>query len=229
MKEILIVPDVHGRTFWEPALDFEGEVIFLGDYTDPYPKENISMADACNEMLRIVDFKRRNPERVTLLIGNHELHYYDMDYRCSRFSFKYYDKIHELLTGEETAGMFQISRLVGQYLFVHAGVLNGWYEAHREELNAHPGKIDEQLNALFNSNQESYFEISLFRGGFHSYGSPIWADKYEFLNERTVFNEELIQIVGHSQLQSEEPLKHRQIWITDNRRLYRLSELESWN
>ena len=36
-KKILIIPDVHGRTFWESALksgDYE-KIVFLGDYTDP--------------------------------------------------------------------------------------------------------------------------------------------------------------------------------------------------
>ncbi len=46
MKNILVVPDVHGRKFWETALDYPGEIIFLGDYTDPYPREGITMADA---------------------------------------------------------------------------------------------------------------------------------------------------------------------------------------
>ena len=36
-KKILIIPDVHGRTFGESALksgDYE-KIVFLGDYTDP--------------------------------------------------------------------------------------------------------------------------------------------------------------------------------------------------
>ena len=40
---LLIVPDVHGRTFWEGPVDRfmhqVDKIIFLGDYLDPYPKE----------------------------------------------------------------------------------------------------------------------------------------------------------------------------------------------
>ena len=35
-KSILIIPDIHGRTFWKVAIDSGeyGKVIFLGDYVD---------------------------------------------------------------------------------------------------------------------------------------------------------------------------------------------------
>lgn len=35
-NNILIIPDVHGRTFWKYAIDKYDKVIFLGDYLDPY-------------------------------------------------------------------------------------------------------------------------------------------------------------------------------------------------
>lgn len=44
-NKILIIPDVHGRTFWKYAIDNidkYDKVIFLGDYLDPYFWEVIS-------------------------------------------------------------------------------------------------------------------------------------------------------------------------------------------
>lgn len=42
-KQIIVVPDVHGRVFWkEPVreyLDVVDRIIFLGDYLDPYENE----------------------------------------------------------------------------------------------------------------------------------------------------------------------------------------------
>ena len=42
-KKILVVPDIHGESFWkEPILKYIEQVdriIFLGDYLDPYPEE----------------------------------------------------------------------------------------------------------------------------------------------------------------------------------------------
>ena len=37
MTKILVIPDVHGRTFWkESCNNWEGKIIFLRDYQDPY-------------------------------------------------------------------------------------------------------------------------------------------------------------------------------------------------
>ena len=37
MTKILVIPDLHGRSFWkEPCDNWEGRIIFLGDYHDPY-------------------------------------------------------------------------------------------------------------------------------------------------------------------------------------------------
>ena len=42
-KKLLVIPDVHGRTFWKTPvrkyLDHVDRVIFLGDYLDPYKDE----------------------------------------------------------------------------------------------------------------------------------------------------------------------------------------------
>ena len=50
MKEkILIIPDVHGRSFWKKAVetgDYE-KVVFLGDYADPYEWVTIPLAAWC--------------------------------------------------------------------------------------------------------------------------------------------------------------------------------------
>ena len=79
MEYTLIIPDVHGRRFWRTAVDRcpNSEVIFLGDYLDPYSWEGISHDEAFREMMDIIDFKKANRERVTLLLGNHDLGYLD--------------------------------------------------------------------------------------------------------------------------------------------------------
>ena len=41
---MIIIPDVHGRVFWKEIVkNSEDKIIFLGDYVDPYPGENISL------------------------------------------------------------------------------------------------------------------------------------------------------------------------------------------
>jgi hypothetical protein len=222
MREVLIVPDVHGRTFWEPALDYKGEIIFLGDYVDPYPSEGFTQADACCALSKIVKFKQQNPDRVTLLLGNHELHYYNRDFEASRFSEEYYEEYHAILTGKTTAGLFQVCRQIDNYLFIHAGVTKGWYDWHDEELQALGDNLETQLNRLFLQNQGAFFEVSGERGGWDRYGSPLWADATEYVYEREPFDKNMIQIIGHTQIYPKEILAWKNIRLIDNRNLHLL-------
>lgn len=96
-EEIIVIPDVHGRGFWKEAVAKypNADTIFLGDYLDPYPNEDIDDEDAFNNFLEIVEYAR-NHSNVTLLFGNHDLQYwfpYDWGHRMkdciirkSRFS-----------------------------------------------------------------------------------------------------------------------------------------------
>ena len=81
---ILIIPDIHGRSFWEEAIndvtehrrEFD-EVVFLGDYFDPYPTEDISECQAIINWERLYDifFSSYLTCEPVFLIGNHDAHY----------------------------------------------------------------------------------------------------------------------------------------------------------
>jgi hypothetical protein len=226
MDEILIVPDIHGRNFWEPALGYKGQVIFLGDYTDPYPQEGFTQKNAYQGLLKIVEFKKQNPDRVTLLVGNHEMHYYNRSYACGRFDYDYFERYNAILAGKETAGFFRLCRQVERYLFIHAGITKGWYDAHLDELSKLGSTLEEQVNNLFVNNIEAFYEASEYRGGYHKAGSPLWADVSEFSEEDKPFDDNIIQIIGHTQLKGDEPLVRGNTRLLDNRQLYLLKNNE---
>ncbi len=76
MKNWIIIPDVHGRRFWRKAVEGldtpgheEDRVVFLGDYVDPYPWEGILPGEAVKELEDIIALKKRNPDRVVLLLS----------------------------------------------------------------------------------------------------------------------------------------------------------------
>ncbi|MDR1683476.1 MAG: metallophosphoesterase [Candidatus Symbiothrix sp.] len=221
-NDILIVPDIHGRKFWEAALEYPGEVIFLGDYTDPYPQEGFSQEDAYKGLLKIIDFKQQNLDRVTLLIGNHELHYFDKHFRASRFSSQYYEKYHSILTEELTKGLFQVCKQVDNYLFIHAGITKGWYDQYQSILQSLGNDLETRLNRLFIENKEAFFEVSHYRGGFHPYGSPLWTDINELYYEKEPFDREIIQIIGHTHIIDDNPLIEKNFVLVDNIQLYLL-------
>lgn len=84
-EDCLIIPDVHGRDFWKDAANrFPGNIVFLGDYLDPYPLEGISPDEAFTNFQEILSFKKANPDRVTLLLGNHDLQYFSKAYSLYR-------------------------------------------------------------------------------------------------------------------------------------------------
>lgn len=86
---IIIIPDVHGRDFWRLTVaqcEEEDTLIFLDDYLDPYENEWIYCSDAFKGLLDIIELKRTNPEKVVLLLGNHDLHYLFSNLLGSRYN-----------------------------------------------------------------------------------------------------------------------------------------------
>ena len=48
MSKLIIIPDVHGRSFWRKAVEENPgeEFIFLGDYLDPYKQDGVTVDEA---------------------------------------------------------------------------------------------------------------------------------------------------------------------------------------
>jgi hypothetical protein len=224
MEEILIVPDIHGRDFWKPALDYKGMVIFLGDYTDPYPQEGFTQDHAYKGLLQIVEFKKQNPDRVILLVGNHELHYYSRRYAAGRFDPEYFERYNQILTGKDTANLFQLCKQIDNILFIHAGLTKAWYDAHYSEFSKLGNTLEERLNNLFRTNLTAFDEASYYRYGFHPSGSPLWADVSEFLDETEHFDNSIKQIIGHTQLRGDDPYVKANFCALDNRQLFLLKK-----
>lgn len=61
-KEIIIIPDIHGRDFWKEAVEKypDADTIFLGDYLDPYGYERISFRKAMENFREIIKQDRKS-------------------------------------------------------------------------------------------------------------------------------------------------------------------------
>lgn len=77
MNRYLIIGDLHCRTIWKDIVDKEGDscdkIIFLGDYTCPREVKLDDPTDACGFLYEVLDYKDKNPDKVILLRGNHDL------------------------------------------------------------------------------------------------------------------------------------------------------------
>ena len=78
MTKILVIPDVHGRTFWkEPCNNWKDRIVFLGDYHDPYGEyvdEEPNKAESLTNLRELAAFveNRRKISNVICLLGNHK-------------------------------------------------------------------------------------------------------------------------------------------------------------
>lgn len=208
----LIIPDLHLRGFWKEAVKkWNDPIIFLGDYVDSYSYEwdkDEQMPNPVDYLLEVINFKDCNPDRVTLLIGNHDESYIHEGLDASRHNYSLHDKLHQVF--EEDIDYFQIAQQIDDTLFTHAGVSKDWLKRH--DLKLPETDADIYLNEIYKVSPEIFWEMSWERGGWSQTGSPIWHDVREFDVE-----EEHTNIFGHTQLK-DNPLKLQNWACLDCRR-----------
>lgn len=173
MSKVIILPDIHGRTFWKYALEHIDEfdkVIFLGDYLDPYPHEGITFDESVENFKEILEFKKNNIDKVELLIGNHDCHYIWLDFmNCSRLNRSRRKEMNKLYN--DNYELFRIAYLLNdKYLFSHAGVYKEWLAANSIELNDFLDKPISFWNGTYNTFLE---DLSYYRGGNNLAGSIV--------------------------------------------------------
>ena len=228
-KRVLIVPDVHGRTFWkEPVnkyIEQVDRIIFLGDYLDPYRDEGFEYTpeSVYDNLMEIIRLKLDNQEKVVLLKGNHDQHYssrlfYDLarGTRCDKLNWERY---HEVFTTHKD--LFQLACMVSvngnPYVFTHAGLTIYWlnkvnskvWKMSDNMVSVADQDIIDRINLLDDDGvgQRMLSVIgksrSLFRG--EKAGSVLWADIEEhpiqFVPKAYGLNK-VFQVFGHTRLDS---------------------------
>ena len=201
---IIIIPDVHGRDFWRWAVaqrKEENTIVFLGDYLDPYEDEWIYWSDAYKGLLDIIALKQENPEKVMLLLGNHDLHYIFPSLRGSRYNEYQAEKIRK--TFLDNLDYFQMAaecEIDGQrFLFTHAGVNKAWVEKYADLFGSVDTVTAETFNQLMFKETfvEALGDISSLRWGSDRAGSMVWADVEEFEWSEARLPD-VIQVFGHT-------------------------------
>ncbi len=187
MSKILIVPDVHGRDFWiEPCNKWDGKIIFLGDYHDPYSFQ-VSKDKSLQNLKLLEDFYDSREDKPIMLFGNHDCSYMGGEVACR------FDEYHS----QKVAKVFRkfnlkLIHIEGKYIFTHSGVLKGWLDKYKYTLDD-LSRLTPIVRCLY--------DVSPCRGGYDKCGSPIWGDVREFMDGEDDKLEGYYQIFGHTQLE----------------------------
>lgn len=219
--KLIILPDLHGREFWRGAvkgMDGNTHVVFLGDYLDPYEDDWIYWSDAFQGFKDVIAFKEAHPERVTLLLGNHDLHYLFPSLRGSRYNVYQAGKIRRTLEAHQDCFQMAVEFCIGgkRYLFSHAGVHPDWARRYSALFGPLEKVSADTFNGLMFTPEfvDALSDVSWRRGGSDPTGSMIWADIYEF-GLSVPLAPDLVQICGHTRLPGGKPKELNQVWCLD--------------
>lgn len=201
--KIIAIGDTHGRSFWKLIKEKEewDKFIFIGDYFDSFdikPEEQIA------NFREIAKFKEDNPEKVVLLIGNHDEHYFPFmgNSGTSGYNAGAAPNYGHLLSTYKD--LLQMAHSEGDVLFTHAGVGETWLKENHlggEEKWEVPNNATEV--AEFVNDVWKYKPLSFKFNGWDPTGNdmcqtPIWIRPLSLTKDSRKLRESVIQVVGHT-------------------------------
>lgn len=196
--KVIAIGDIHGRPMWEDIvnkhIDEVDKVIFVGDYFDS--RDNYSASEQIDNFNKILEVKKQHPDKVILLIGNHDFHYlraagYD---QYSGFQRMHAVDIREVLETAVKADLMQMAYQHNNYIFVHAGITKTWCQNNEIDMN---NPVD-SINELFRVSPESF---RFTTGEWMSpYGdeicqTPIWVRPRSLSRDGI---DDYVQVIGHT-------------------------------
>lgn len=229
---MIIIPDIHGHSFWKDAVTkrVEGElVIFLGDYLDPHDsnKTKITYDTAFENFLDIVKYKRTHNTTCVLLLGNHELSYLFLQIPASPHDFKHHFRNRRFI--KDNISLFQLAYYTkltdNEYLFTHAGVHPKWIKQNFKNVKTPFEFYSHILQTPLNKLKRKLNKITTERRLFRKWRSCIWLYLDDWITEQPKLTfGNCFQIFGHTCLKEAKPIITKYFAALDTRRAYRLNE-----
>ncbi len=205
---MLVIGDVHGSKFWKNIVNQhldEDYIVFVGDYVDSH--NAMSNSKMLKNLLDIIKFKEKYPDKVKLLLGNHDIHYYFINntYRGSGFNFDMMFEFNTIFKNKKH--LFQVAFMYENTIVSHAGITNRLYQSvesdYKDALDLGWGDgnehntIADKFNFLFNISSKYLFYIGDERGGLDPFSGIFWAGMKELCEDYLVgYN----QVIGHTHL-----------------------------
>jgi hypothetical protein len=199
--KLIAVGDIHGRDTWKKVAEANPDFdmfVFVGDYFDNFPPMTANRI--IKNFKEIMLFKRLNPDKVHIGIGNHELHYMHPEGDGEKYSGYNADRAEEISdvladAKKDMNPAFQH----GNMLFTHAGLSKTWADMAKIS-PAFKGTLAEQINERFWLYPELFRFNAVDRSGSgeHKAQSPVWIRPHALVPDLFDEVEDLIQVVGHT-------------------------------
>jgi hypothetical protein len=205
--KLVAIGDIHGRDIWKQIIAKEqdaDEFVFVGDYFDSF---TIKGPDQINNFLDIIEFKKQSKVPVTLIIGNHDHHYYPGvdDSGTSGYQTLLAPSIKHVVG--ENKQYLQAAYQVGEFVFTHAGLSSEWLDDSIVMWDV--PNLAMYVNDLFYYQPQklayrSYKQVGDQVYGAQGYGNetfqgPLWIRPAALMNaNKKTLRKKIIQVVGHT-------------------------------
>lgn len=234
-KKLIAVGDIHGRDVWKDKLfgstyDYQNwvtrvfdngiqdlmsdqypfhqwdKIIFVGDYVDSFTVSNVEMKKNLEDIVR---FKKAYPDKVVLLLGNHDVQYIVSGHTCSGYRPEMRPDFYQIF--RDNYDLFDMAHIVETVgyptLFTHAGVTKGWEKqlraafenthSHKWQLFAEHAKsrIDNLINVAWKFELPEVFNVDRDSGGVSKYAGCLWVRPQKLKADAI---DGYDQVVGHT-------------------------------
>lgn len=195
-EKIVAIGDIHGKNIWKKIVAQEKDAdhfVFIGDYFDSF---DIPYKEQMDNFLEILDFKKESPDKVTLLIGNHDYQYITTTERYSGFQEAHSSEIENVITKAIINGYLKMAFQSDDWLFTHAGVTKEWIGNQKYELGL--GSWEDIINRIFYEDQSRFNftpSTALDNVGDSITQPPIWV-RPRALKSNNI--DGVKQVVGHT-------------------------------
>lgn len=188
MYSVQAFGDIHGRETWKQYINVGFDyIVFIGDYFD---NKDISGKKQLRNFLEILDWKMKYPDKVKLLLGNHDYHYLrGVDERYSGWEKAWWHEISAVINTHRD--LLQPSFTLGSTVFSHAGVTRSF----TDRLGLDEDNLDYSLQCLLNDQPSAYGLYGDSTDGSSVEQSPIWVRPAYLLMDKL---SDYQFIVGHT-------------------------------
>lgn len=210
MKRYLILGDLHCRSIWKDIVAKEADlcdkIIFLGDYLPP--RHDIKLddpTDACGFLYDVLNYKDQNPDKVILLIGNHDLDL--LGYSWAKCYPRAHPKVYQYCQTEDVKNWFLNNT---QWIYnipdtnivcSHAGIGEIFFEDFKKYYGLHINSDENIVPGIVDINKVPPCELFAFNGGWWDTNGDSVTQPCTWIRPTSLVDcsvKNIIQVVGHT-------------------------------